>query len=68
MRKASVELNERGQASLEYLLVGLVLLAMMGALAALWHYVSLGNMSSLIEDSASHAIDSFGGLCDALLF
>lgn len=60
--------DERGQASLEYLLVGLVLLALMGALAALWHFASSGNMTSLLEAHTSHAIDSIGGLCDAILF
>ncbi len=68
MRQAPNALNERGQASLEYLLIGLVLLAMMGALAALWHFFSSENMSDLIEKNASHALNSFGGLCDVFLF
>lgn len=60
--------DEKGQASVEYLLVGLVLLALMGAFAALWHATSSGGMTGLLEHGVSHAVDSIGGLCDALLF
>lgn len=65
MRK---RLHEKGQASVEYLLVGLVLIALMGALAALWRFASTGQLSALTEVSASHALDSVGGVFDALLF
>lgn len=61
-------LDESGQASLEYLLVGLVLLSLMGMLAALWHFFSTGAASSLIEASTSHAATSVEGMTDALLF
>lgn len=60
--------NERGQASFEYLLVGLVLIALMGAFAALWQFFSAGSASALIESSASHAVTSIKGVSDALLF
>lgn len=60
--------REGGQASIEYLLVGLVLIALMGALAALWHFTSSGGLTALLEQSASHAMNTVGGWCDALLF
>lgn len=60
--------KEQGQATLEYLLVGVVLMSSLGTLAALWRFVSTGGMSRLIEASASHATSGLGGLFDALLF
>lgn len=60
--------HEDGQASLEYLLVGLVLLSLMGALSALWHFTSSGRLTQLIESGSSHALSSMGGVFDALLF
>lgn len=60
--------NESGQASVEYLLVGLVLLSLLGMLAAIWHFFSTGAASSLIETSASHVATSVDGVTDALLF
>ena len=61
-------LREKGQASVEYLLVGLVLIAIMGALATLWRFAATGQLTALAEASASHALDSAGGIFDALLF
>ena len=60
--------HEDGQTSLEYLLVGLVLLAMIGALGALWHYASQGDMVALADQGASHAAETTGGVLDALAF
>lgn len=60
--------KEHGQATLEYVLVGVILMSMMGALAALWRFISSGGLSRLAEASASHAAFGFGGLFDALLF
>lgn len=60
--------SEGGQASVEYLLVGLVLVSLMGALAALWRFISSGGLTRLIESNASHAMGSIGGICDALFF
>lgn len=69
MRSATVaKLKESGQASLEYLLVGVVLIALMGALAALWRFAAFGNMEAILEQCVSHAISQLGGVCDALLF
>ena len=56
------QLREKGQASVEYLI------ALMGALAAIWRFIASGGLSSLMQAGASHAIDTAGGLFDALLF
>lgn len=63
-----IKREESGQASLEYLLVGIVLIALMGALAALWRFTAFGSMGTMLETNISHAIGQLGGLCDALLF
>lgn len=69
MRSATVTRHdESGQASLEYLLVGIVLIALMGAFAALWRFAASGNMEAMLEANISHAISQLGGICDALLF
>lgn len=60
--------REHGQASLEYLLVGLVLIASMGAMSALWRFASDGRLAHLVEASSSHALTGIGGVVDALLF
>lgn len=60
--------DERGQATLEYMLTGLMLIAMIGALGALWRYASDGGFSQLLQASASHALAEAGGVADALLF
>lgn len=60
--------REQGQASLEYAIVGVVLISIIGTLAALWRFFSTGRLSRLVEDSASHAMNNLGGVFDALLF
>lgn len=60
--------SERGQASLEYLLVGLILIALMGSFAALWQFFSSSRMAAIVESSASHAASNTEGVSDALLF
>lgn len=60
--------GESGQASVEYLLVGLVLMALVVALAALWHATSDGSLAALVQQSASHALGQGGGIVDALLY
>lgn len=65
MRK---RLHEGGQASVEYLIVGLTFIALMGALATLWRFIATGGLSSLIQVSASHALGCVEGIFDALLF
>lgn len=65
MRK---RLRESGQASIEYLIVGLTFIALMGALAALWRFIAAGGLSSLMETGASHAFEYMGGVIDAFLF
>ena len=60
--------DERGQAALEYLLVGLVLLAMIVALGALWRFIADDGMSHVLVDHSSHALQQPGGVVDALMF
>ena len=60
--------SERGQASLEYLLVGLALLATIAGMGALWRFASEGGLASLVEASTSHASSETGGVVDALVF
>lgn len=60
--------DETGQASLEYLLVGLVLMALIGAVGVLWQFASQGGMGALVGQSASHAATMAGGVADALMF
>lgn len=60
--------DESGQASVEYMLVGLIMIAMMGALSALWRFVSEGGLSGLIQTNASHSVNDMGGLFDVLMF
>ena len=60
--------DERGQATLEYLLVGLVLIVIVGALGALWRFASEGDLGALANLAASHAVESVGGVVDALMF
>lgn len=69
MKRFDPSLNsESGQASLEYLLVGLLLIAMISAVGALWQAVSSGGLSGLVEAHASHALAQMGGIVDASLF
>ena len=60
--------DEQGQASVEYLLVGVVLISLIVALGALWRLMSDGRMDRLLSVHASHAIDQMGGIVDVLLF
>ena len=43
-----------GQSTLEYLLMLVVFIAMIGALALLWHAVRDGRLLALATDAASH--------------
>ena len=60
--------RELGQATVEYALVGVVLLAMIVALGALWRFAAGGGLSELIGASSSHALGTVGGLLDAILY
>lgn len=59
---------ESGQATVEYLLVGLILMSMIVALAAIWQAISGGAFTNLVEAHASHALTEIGGVVDAILF
>lgn len=59
--------GELGQASLEYLLVGTVLMVVAAGLAALWRFAADGRFDHLVDACASHAV-STGGALDVFLF
>jgi len=62
--------NSRGQATVEAMLVGLALLAVIGGLAALGNRVSEGILTQHASASASHALgaNSAGTIGDVLLY
>lgn len=61
------DFGEVGQASLEYLLVGTVLMVVAAGLAALWRFAADGRFEHLVDACASHAV-STGGALDVFLF
>ena len=61
------DFEELGQASLEYLLVGTVLMVVAAGLAALWRFAADGRFDHLVDACASHAV-STGGALDVFLF
>ena len=48
--------DERGQASVEYVLVFMAFVAMVLALGMLWHAVRDGRLLRLAEEAASHSL------------
>lgn len=60
--------GEDGQASVEYVAVGVALVALIAACAVLWRFGSEGGFLRIAQSHASHAIDAEGGLVDALLY
>lgn len=62
--------DEGGQATVEYLLVGLVLLAVVVAIGMLWGKIADGTFASHISSSASHAVtsDASGTVGDVAFF
>lgn len=59
---------EDGQATVEYVVVAMVLVAGIVALGALWRFTSGDGAAQLVSASASHAVGEKGGLVDVLLF
>ncbi len=60
-----------GQSTVEYALVLLAFLAMLLALAAVWHVAREGGLQRLATTAASHALGgegTFGGMRDIVLF
>ena len=60
--------GETGQATVEYLLVGLVVMIVVVVLAALWRYVGGGQLTGTLSMNAAYAVGTPGGAADALLF
>ncbi len=60
--------GEDGQATVEYLVVGTVIMIIVVGLAAVWNYASEGSLGTLIDAGASHALSTIGGLSDVMAF
>lgn len=63
--------GQRGQSSVEYVLVMLAFLSMVLALAAVWHAGRDGALLGLAVDASSHRLagpDVLGGFRDILLY
>lgn len=58
---------ESAQATLEYALCVLALLAMVVGVAAVWRAAEHGVLARLVEEAASHGLDATGAI-DAALF
>lgn len=67
MRVPAVQ-SDRGQATLEYLVVGLALIVFIAGIAALWRYFEGPGPADLASGSVSHSADDVRGLADALLY
>lgn len=61
-------LDEEGQATVEYAVVAVALMAGVVALGALWRFLSGGGATRLIAAGASHVVSEGGGLLDVLLY
>lgn len=59
--------SESGQATLEYALVTMALLALVAGVAAIWRAAEHGVLIRLVEEAASHGLD-IAGAVDAALF
>ncbi len=62
-----VACSQVGQATVEYLLVGAVLIFIIVGMGALWRFVANGGLDSFVFSRISHSIIG-KGLVDALLF
>ena len=57
-----------GQASIEYLLVGLALIATIAALGVVWRYLSGSSVLELVASGASHSLSTLGGVADVFAY
>ena len=57
-----------GQATVEYLLIGIVLITMVAGLAALWRYTSGERSAEQSNASASHVVEGVEGVADVLAY
>ncbi len=60
--------REDGQASVEYAAIGVALIVMIVACAALWRFGEQGGFAQVSQEHASHSIEAQGGLVDVLLY
>ena len=60
--------GESGQATVEYVIVGAALIAVIAACGSLWRFGSQGGFERVAQSHASHALEAQGGLVDVLLY
>lgn len=60
--------EESGQATVEYVAIGVALIAVIAACGLLWRFGSQGGFEEITKDHASHAIEAKGGFVDVLLY
>lgn len=60
--------GESGQASVEYVAIGVAIIVVVVACGALWRFGSEGGFARVAQSHASHAIEEAGGLVDVLLY
>lgn len=60
--------SERGQATVEYLVVGVVIILFAAGLAVFWKYLSSSGFHDVVAQNASHDAGTVGGVADALLY
>ena len=61
-------MSERGQSTLEYLLVLMAFLAIVLAMGSLWHAAQDGRLAELARDASSHSFqEGFVGMAQDLL-
>lgn len=68
MKRRHAYWHNCGQATLEYLLVGLVLVIAASGVSVLWRYVASDSFAQTAAGTASHSMDSAGGVADALMY
>lgn len=60
--------GECGQATVEYVVVGLVIIIVAAGVAALWRYVAGGGFAELAAAHPSHVLNGVEGAADALMY
>ncbi len=61
-------LDECGQGTAEYVIVGVVIMIVTLGLASIWQFASDGTLASIISGSASHSMNSVQGVADVMAF
>ena len=67
-RLPGASFGERGQATLEFVVVGVVLVIACIGLASLWRFAGSGKLAELLLGSASHVVGQLGGVADVFMY